>query len=104
MGNDIAVEQFKKALSTNLKMLKDYIPVMIPKDKDDKKIMQLGTDMIDCIINDLNSNRIPDDEIINVDKVRRDWLSLQEKLTHANSKTVYDTISDISETYSCMEE
>ena len=104
MGNDKNVEQFKKALSTNLKLLKDYIPVMIPKDNNDKKIMRLGTDMLDCIIKDLESSRIPDDEIFDVDKVRRDWEVIQTRLTDMNSKNVYDAIGDIADEYSDMEE
>ena len=104
MGNDINVEQFKKALTTNLKLLKDYIPVMIPKDEDDKKIMRLGTDMVDCIIKDLEYNRIPNDEIFNVEKVRNDWDILKTRLVDLNSKDVYDAIGDISDEYSDMEE
>lgn len=103
MRTDKDIEEFKNALSVNLRILKDYLPVIIPKDENDRKIMNLGADLIDCLIKDLHSSTIPLDEIVNVTKVKTDWSKLEKSLLDANSREIYDTIYDISDAYSCME-
>lgn len=89
------LDDIKSCVITDLTNIIRYIPVAIPENDDDKKILNIGQDMFKCMIDDINNGQIS--SVFDITSLMQDWETLRPKLTTMNNKEVYDIINKITE-------
>lgn len=89
------IDDIKKTLTSDLTTLVRYLPVAIPENEQDKKILDIGLDMFKCMINDINNGQIS--SVVDISSLMQDWSELRPQLSSMNDKEVYDIISQISD-------
>ena len=91
------IEDIRKEFTYNLNNIIKYLPIVVPADETDKKAIAIGSDMLECLINDINSPAISD--ALDVDRLVQDWERISELFAGINSMQVQRAIDEIVSMY-----
>ena len=90
-NNDLTkIEECREFILSNIANLQKFIPALIPINSDDKKIIEIGNDMLTCLCDDLKDYNNPIGLILDVDTICEEWIDIKQKLCHPYDRTVMD--------------
>jgi len=95
------INEFKEELVSNLSTLVKIIPLFIPADDIDKKILTVGLDMLETLKNDIEATETIGElsRYVNISKLEENWEDMKEKVTNINSSEVRVALNDIVERF-----
>lgn len=93
----IDIVEFKEELLKNLKVLVDDIPMFVPANDIDKKILTIGLDMLSTLKTDIeNAKTIGElSRYIDIGKIEDDWEQIKTQVMNINSSEVRIALSDV---------
>ncbi len=98
MSNRKYYEEFQKQVSYDLTSLLKFLPTIIPCNDDDKKILSIGTDMLESILKDVKDGNL--NEVFDMESVIDDWDKLNDNYFNSPSdKDIMNLMDDIVEKY-----
>lgn len=101
MSHDEHVIGFAKTLAGEIAILQQFIPLLIPANDDDAKVIEIGLDMLDCLYKDLSSGDTPYSEIFDMELVKEEYPEIKSKLIDDTSSEVMHLIDFVMERYRC---
>ena len=97
MARNVTIKDIEKSILDDLVTLHRYIPILVPENETDEKILQIGRSMLDQMIKDMQTGK--SDDVLDMQKLLEDWDDVSQKITHTYSKTVADFSSEVTEYY-----
>lgn len=99
-GTDITkIEECRELILLNIANLQKFIPAIIPINSDDKKIIDIGNDMLTCLCNDLKDYNNPIGQILDVDAICEEWIDVKQKLCSPYDRNIMETYYEIVSEY-----
>lgn len=94
-------KDFRDELVANLTVLVDTVPLLIPIDNIDKKILNIGVDMLKTLKTDLEDAQTVGElsRYINLTKLEDNWDELRRDVINIDANEVRRRLSDILDTY-----
>ena len=98
MNNRQYYEEFQKQVDSDLTSLLKFLPTIVPCNDDDKKLLSIGTDMLESMLKDVKDGNL--NEVFDMESVIDDWDKLNTSYFNSpNDKDIIDLMDDIVEKY-----
>lgn len=98
MNNRQYYEEFQKQVDSDLTSLLKFLPTIVPCNDDDKKLLSIGTDMLESMLKDVKDGNLND--VFDMESVIDDWDKLNANYFNSpNNKDIMDLMDDIVEKY-----
>ena len=98
MNNRQYYEEFQKQVDSDLTNLLKFLPTIIPCDDDDKRLLSIGTDMLESMLKDVKDGNLND--VFDMESVIDDWDKLNTSYFNSpDNKTVMDLMDEIVQKY-----
>lgn len=92
------VKEIRDTTTIAIQNIIKYLPITVPADDVDKKAFAIGTDMLECMVKDINGMGIS--EVLDMDRLVRDWSEVRESLDKLDDAGyIHKTIDTIADAY-----
>lgn len=96
MNNQNIYDEFRREVSMSINSLLHYLTIAVPANQQDAKMLSIGKDMLETMVEDIKGPGIND--VFDMDTIVENWEDISSKFRQGN-EDIGALMNDIMETY-----